>query len=305
MANLFPWKKTESQQREKAIKWTVTNAKYEIYVCELDEIELSALVAHCMDFRNKVLSVVSVDAHKTKSMMRISPLPFRLFCPPFGITSLLNLQTTLTKQILMSLPSTSLQPIAPLMIVMISSRNFAQAQRLATLEYNSFTTASLSSTATSIGSPDSRRSYKITKSKLLSMDPCPLHGVNVSPAPESWSMQSQLPKKFGTFDLKQPSGPFENKLRTKPVMNRNWPVSQTTKPKAMEKGTSNLHIPMAATKSHHPNDESMPTLIALSILDPINGRNVMKTFVTRFTVERQGECEAKLQQQPKGHSIHY
>jgi len=72
MANIFPWKKTESQ-REKAIKWTVTNAKYEIYVCELDEIELSPLVAHCMDVRNKVLSVLSVDAHKTKSLMRAFP----------------------------------------------------------------------------------------------------------------------------------------------------------------------------------------------------------------------------------------
>ena len=72
MANLFPWKKTESP-REKAVKWTITNAKYEIYIGELDEIELSPLVAHCMDFRNKVLAVVSVDAHKTKSMMRVFP----------------------------------------------------------------------------------------------------------------------------------------------------------------------------------------------------------------------------------------
>jgi len=72
MTTPFPWKKIDAG-RETTIKWTVNNAKYEIYSSELDTVDLSILIAHCLDVRNKVLSVVNVDAHKAKSLMRVFP----------------------------------------------------------------------------------------------------------------------------------------------------------------------------------------------------------------------------------------
>ena len=68
---VIDWKKKSASGREETIKWQIANSKYEIHTAELDDLDISVLLPHCIDVRNKVLSAVSTENHKAPSLFRV------------------------------------------------------------------------------------------------------------------------------------------------------------------------------------------------------------------------------------------
>jgi len=75
----FPFTKDHTERRSEAVKWQQGNAKYEVYAPTLDTAELSVLVPHCIETKNKVRKVVSNEAH-------LGPSYFKVFARTLSIT---------------------------------------------------------------------------------------------------------------------------------------------------------------------------------------------------------------------------
>ena len=71
---VFPFKVPDAEDKyHEAIKWTITNTKYEIHVPELTSFELEHLLPHCLLVKNKIASVVGTAAHQGPSLYRAFP----------------------------------------------------------------------------------------------------------------------------------------------------------------------------------------------------------------------------------------
>jgi hypothetical protein len=66
--DLFPWKKPLTMDHAEAIKWSNDNARYEIHMIVLNELDLSILLPHCLEVKNKIKAVVTTNAHLGPSM---------------------------------------------------------------------------------------------------------------------------------------------------------------------------------------------------------------------------------------------
>ena len=58
---LIDWKKKIPEGPEENIKWQIANGKYEMHSPRLNDLDISVLLPHCVDTRNKILSAVSSD----------------------------------------------------------------------------------------------------------------------------------------------------------------------------------------------------------------------------------------------------
>ena len=70
---LIDWKKKIPEGPEENIKWQIANGKYEMHSPRLNDLDISVLLPHCVDTRNKILSAVSSDNHKAASLFRVFP----------------------------------------------------------------------------------------------------------------------------------------------------------------------------------------------------------------------------------------
>jgi hypothetical protein len=71
--HLFPWKKPLTKDHVEAIKWSNYNSRYEIHTTVLNELDLPILLPHCLEVRNKIEAVVTVNAHLGSSLFRVFP----------------------------------------------------------------------------------------------------------------------------------------------------------------------------------------------------------------------------------------
>jgi hypothetical protein len=67
--HIFPWKKPLTTDHAEAIKWSNNNARYEIHTIVLNELDLSILLPHCLEVKNKIEAVVTTNAHLGPSML--------------------------------------------------------------------------------------------------------------------------------------------------------------------------------------------------------------------------------------------
>ena len=70
---VFPLQVETNDEYPQAIKWTIVNTKYEIYVPTLKEFSVAALLPHCLDVKSKIDAVVSTEAHRAPSYFRVLP----------------------------------------------------------------------------------------------------------------------------------------------------------------------------------------------------------------------------------------
>jgi hypothetical protein len=71
--HLFPWKKPLTMDHAEAIKWSNNNGRYEIHTTILNNLDLSILLRHCLEVRNKIRAAVTVNAHLGPSLFRVFP----------------------------------------------------------------------------------------------------------------------------------------------------------------------------------------------------------------------------------------
>lgn len=70
----FPWKKQEHDGAYPTThKWQQGNNKYEIHATTLNDIDLSILLPHCLETRDKVLKEVHTNAHRAPSLFKVFP----------------------------------------------------------------------------------------------------------------------------------------------------------------------------------------------------------------------------------------
>ena len=70
---VMPWVKPKSDGHAEAIKWQIDGSRYKIHAIILEDMELEALLPHCLEVRKKVLSVTSEEAHQGPSHFRVFP----------------------------------------------------------------------------------------------------------------------------------------------------------------------------------------------------------------------------------------
>jgi hypothetical protein len=71
--HVFPWKKPLTTDHAEAIKWSNNNARYEIHTTVLNNLDLSILLPHCLEVRNKIEAVVTTNAHLGPSLFQVFP----------------------------------------------------------------------------------------------------------------------------------------------------------------------------------------------------------------------------------------
>jgi hypothetical protein len=86
---LIPWIKSTNNVHKETIKWSHGNAKHEICTPVLGDLELKALMPHCLAVKSKIEQVVTVDAHLGHHSFECSQEPFQQSLEPCGTSSLL------------------------------------------------------------------------------------------------------------------------------------------------------------------------------------------------------------------------
>ena len=71
-ALIVPWKKRTSKDHAETIKWSHGNAKHEICIPVLEDLELMFLLPHCLEAKEKVASIASA-AHLGAALFRAFP----------------------------------------------------------------------------------------------------------------------------------------------------------------------------------------------------------------------------------------
>ena len=97
--HLFPWKKSTSAEHTQAINWSNGNARWEIHSIVLNDTDLSIILPHSLEVKNKIKAVVTTSAHLRPAMFRFFPGLFQQFYTLSGIWSFQRL----TKPLMVSL----------------------------------------------------------------------------------------------------------------------------------------------------------------------------------------------------------
>lgn len=71
---LIPWEKQEDHYlKQEAVKWSIGNSRYEIYTTTLEDIDVGALISHCLAVKYKIRQAVTTPAHFEQSLFRVFP----------------------------------------------------------------------------------------------------------------------------------------------------------------------------------------------------------------------------------------
>ena len=66
---IFPFKKpSQDDIHQEAIKWSIGDSGYEIYITILDDFGLEQLLPHCLSIINKINAIVGTEVDKAPSM---------------------------------------------------------------------------------------------------------------------------------------------------------------------------------------------------------------------------------------------
>jgi len=72
-AEIIPFETPEAQGRETAIKWSLNNARYEIYATELEDLDPAQLMAHCITISDRIRQLVDREQHVAPSLFQVFP----------------------------------------------------------------------------------------------------------------------------------------------------------------------------------------------------------------------------------------